>query len=250
MQINPPFGYSEIVPLYKNQKVRLPAPGALPEFCRAANAVPITYSEFAVACRDYPLAFITTDQGKSFTPVAVLGIAGGENLYLRDGGWDASAYVPAYVRRYPFCMTRVTLDSVEQADRLICVEKAFLADGGERMFDDGGAPLPRWEPIGKLLQEYEADLERSREMCAIFADYALLEPFTLQAVLKDGGAMNLGGMHRIEERKLEFLNAAQHKNLIRKGIMGRIYAHLISLENFARLLARKNSLAAEPAKTG
>lgn len=246
MQINPPFGYSEIVPLYKNQKLRLPAPGVLPEFCRRVNAVPATYSEFAVACRDYPLAFITTDQGKSFTPVAVLGVAGGENLYLRDGRWDESVYVPAYVRRYPFCMARVTLDSVEQADRLICVEKAFLADSGERVFDDGGAPLPRWEPIGKLLQEYEADLERNREMCAILADYALLEPFTLQAVLKDGGAMNLGGMHRVAEKKLEFLNAAQHRNLIHKGVMGRIYAHLISLENFARLLARKGS-AARPA---
>ncbi len=39
MQIDPPFGYSEIVPLYKNQKVRLPAAGALPEFCRKVNAV-------------------------------------------------------------------------------------------------------------------------------------------------------------------------------------------------------------------
>jgi hypothetical protein len=244
MQINPPFGYSEIVPLYKNQKVRLPAAGALPEFCRKANAVPITFSEFAVTCRDYPIAFISTDQGRSFIPVAVLGVAGGENLFLADAGWDSSVYVPAYVRRYPFCMARVTLDSVEQADRLICVEKAFLADDGERMFDDAGAPLARWEPIGRLLQEYETDLERSREMCAILADYALLDPFTLQATLKDGGAMNLGGMHRVEEKKLEFLNAAQHKNLIRKGIMGRIYAHLISLENFARLLARKNRAAA------
>jgi len=242
MQINPPFGYSEIVPLYKNQKVRLPTPGALPEFCRRVNAVPISYSEFGVACRDYPLAFITTDQGKTFIPVAVLGVAGGENLFLRDGRWDSSVYLPAYLRRHPFCMARVTLNAVEQADRLICVEKTFLSDDGERMFDDAGAALPRWQPIEKLLQEYEADLERGREMCAILADYALLEPFTLQALPKEGGPMNLGGMHRIDERKLEFLNAAQHKNLIRKGIMGRIYAHLISLENFARLLTRKGAV--------
>jgi SapC protein len=100
VQINPPFGYAEIVPLYKSQKVRLPASGALPEFCRAVNAVPISYSEFGLACRDYPLAFITTDQGKTFTPVAVLGVAGAENLFLRDGRWDDSFYVPAYVRRY------------------------------------------------------------------------------------------------------------------------------------------------------
>ncbi|HKB63030.1 MAG TPA: SapC family protein [Burkholderiales bacterium] len=245
MQINPPFGYSEIVPLRKDQKVRLPARGALPEFCRRVNAVPISYSEFGVACRDYPLAFITTDRGRTFIPVGVLGVTGGENLFLRDGRWDGSVYLPAYLRRYPFCMARVTLDSVEQADRLICVEKTFLSDDGERMFDDKGTAFPRWQPIEKLLQEYETDLERGREMCAILADYALLEPFTLQGSLREGGAMNLGGMHRVDERKLEFLNAAQHKNLIRKGIMGRIYAHLISLENFARLLTRKNLAASE-----
>src|SRR5258707_6139375 len=248
MQINPPFGYSEIVPLRKDQKVRLPARGALPEFCRRVNAVPISYSEFGVACRDYPLAFITTDRGRTFPPVAVLGVTGGENLFLRDGQWDGSVYLPAYVRRYPFCMARVTLDSVEQADRLICVEKAFVSEEGERMFDDSGLAPARWQTIEKLLQEYEADLERSRELCAILADYAFLEPFTLQTSLKEGGATNLGGMYRVDERKLEFLNAAQHKTLIRKGVMGRIYAHLISLENFARLLARKN-LAAGGAKT-
>jgi hypothetical protein len=49
-------------------------------------------------------------------------------------------------------------------------------------------------------------------------------------------------MFRVEEKKLEYLNAAQHKNLIKKGVMGRLYAHLISLENFARLLVRKSRL--------
>jgi len=244
MQISPPFGYVEIVPLRKNQKVRLPAPGVLPEFCRAINAVPISYSEYGIACRDYPLAFVSTDGGKHFAAVAVLGVAGGENLFLSAGKWDENAYLPAYVRRYPFCMARVTLDSVAQADRLICVEKTFLSEEGESMFDASGAPSERWKPIENLLREYEADLERGSELCAILADYALLEPFTLQANLKSGGAANLGGMYRVAEAKLEHLNAAQHKNLIKKGIMGRIYAHLISLENFARLLARKSQHAA------
>ena len=46
-------------------------------------------------------------------------------------------------------------------------------------------------------------------------------------------------MHRVAEKNLEHLNAAQLKNLVRKGILARIYAHLLSLENFARLLDRK-----------
>ena len=244
MQINPPFGYQNIVPYYKNNRIRLPKPGELPDFARKTNAVPISYSEFAAACRDYPLCFVSTDGGKRFSPVAVIGMAGAENLFLKDDRWDQTVYLPAYVRRYPFCMARVTLEGKPQADRLVCVEKENIVEGdqgteGEAMFDAAGNATPRWEAIGKLLEEYERDLERTREMCEILADYALLEPFTLQATLKNSGPLNLGGMHRVAEAKLEHLNAAQHKNLIKKGIMGRLYAHLISLENFARLLARK-----------
>ena len=33
MQITPPFGYTDIVPLHKNGGVNLPAPGTLPDFC-------------------------------------------------------------------------------------------------------------------------------------------------------------------------------------------------------------------------
>jgi len=240
MQINPPFGYRAIVPFSKNSRVRLPAAGTLPPFCHESNALPLSFMEFGVACRDYPLAFTSADNGQSFAAVAILGIAKGENLFLKGGNWDEDAYLPAYVRRYPFCMVRVTMDKVEQPNRMICVEKSCLSEDGERMFDEAGNPLDPWKPIDKLLNEYEADLERSREMCAILADYSLLEPFTLQAMLDDGGAMNLGGMYRVDERRLEFLNAAQHKNLIKKGIMGRIYAHLLSLDNFTRLVKRKS----------
>ena len=61
----------------------------------------------------------------------------------------------------------------------------------------------------------------------------------MQAQTNAGASMNLTGMYRVDEKKMEFLNASQHKNLIKKGVMGRIYAHLISLDNFARLLDRK-----------
>lgn len=240
MQINPPFGYTRIAPLRRDQKVRLLAPGEVPAFARRLNAIPISYTEFAPAAHDYPIVFTSGDEGKSFAPVAVLGLAAGENLFAADGGWAPGVYVPAYARRFPFCMARVTLDKVEQQNRLICVEADYLDNqNGEPMFDASGQPLEKWRTMERLLTEYEADLERSRELCAILADYGLLEPFTMQATLAAGGAMHLTGMHRVGEKKLEALNAAQLRNLVNKGILGRVYAHLLSLENFARLLERR-----------
>ena len=52
MQIAPPFGYREIVPFLKTQKVRLLAPGEVPEFARRGNAIPISHTEFQFAARE------------------------------------------------------------------------------------------------------------------------------------------------------------------------------------------------------
>jgi hypothetical protein len=239
MQINPPFGYTDVVPLLKTHRVRLLQRGEVPAFAQKLNAIPISYTEFAPAARDYPVVFTSGDGGKSFAPVAVLGMAAGENLYVNADGWVPRVYVPAYARRYPFCMAKVTLNNVAQQKRMICVEKASLDDSGEVMFNAQGEPSAKWQDMQRLLSEYEADLERGRELCSILADYALLEPFTMQAKPVKGDAVQLTGMHRVAEKSIEHLNVSQFKNLAKKGVLGRIYAHLLSLENFSRLLQRR-----------
>ncbi|TMH74336.1 MAG: SapC family protein, partial [Betaproteobacteria bacterium] len=80
MQISPPFGYKEVVPFLKTQKVRLLAPGEVPEFAQHGNAMPISLSEFQPVARDYPIVFTAADGSQSFAPVAVLGLTSGENL--------------------------------------------------------------------------------------------------------------------------------------------------------------------------
>ena len=240
MQISPPFGYKQVVPFQKTHKVRLLAPGEAPEFVRDGGALPISYSEFVPAGRHYPIIFI--GDGKSYNAVAVVGMNTKENLFVADGRWAGDVYMPAYARRYPFCMAKLSVNRVEQKNRLICVEQSALDEKGEAMFDAKGEPSGKWKELERLLGEYEADLERVREMCAILADYGLLEPFTMKATLKPekgGGTMQLGGMHRVAEKAIENLNAAQLKNLVRRGVMARIYVHLLSLEHFGRLLDRK-----------
>lgn len=246
MDIKPPFGYKDIVPLNRTQKVRLLRPGEIPAFASNLNAIPISYSEFALVAREYPIVFTAAGGSKVFAPVAVLGMAAGENLFNNGGNWAGNVYVPAYARRFPFCMTRVTLDKIEQQNRLICVEKSHIDEqAGEAMFDAKGQPVEKWKQIERLLTEYEVDLERSREMCGILSDYGLLEPFTMQAKFNQGGdPLHLTGMHRVAEGKIEHLNASQLKNLVKKGILARVYAHLLSMDNFAKLLDRKAAKAA------
>ena len=244
MQITAPFGYGEIVPLEKNHKVLLPGMGAgggnsTPSFCRKLNAMALSFSEIIIASRDYPIVFSTADNGQSFAPLAVLGLGNEQNLFINAGGeWGADTYVPAFVRRYPFCISKVYIDGAPQSDKVVCIDKTYLDDTGIALFDKAGQATAQWVDREKLLSEYEADLDLTAHMCAIFTKLELFAPFTMQ--VNEGGkqALELQGMHRIDEAKFLALKAANHKALVEKGLMGRIYAHLFSLANFARLYER------------
>jgi hypothetical protein len=243
MEIKPPYGYQEIVPLTKQHRVLLPAARKLPLVFRSITALPLSYTEFAAACRDYPIAFVSGDSGKSFVAMAVLGLETQQNLFVAaDGGWDASVYLPAYVRRYPFCMTRITVDGKEQAERVACVEKRAINDRGEALHNAKGEPLPLWEERRKLLFEYEADLVRSDDMTHALVGLDLLETFNVQAIPNVGSPLAMTGLYRVAEHKLGALAPEKLKELTQQGILARVFAHLISLANFGRLLDRRAGL--------
>lgn len=240
MDIKPPYGYQEIVPLSKTHRVLLPESRKLPVLFRHLTALPLSFTEFAAAVHDYPITFISGDGGMSFVAMAILGLEPQQNLFATsDDNWDAQVYIPAYVRRYPFCMTRVTVDGQERAERVACVEKRALKPKGEPLFDDKGNPLPVWETRQKLLFEFEADLARTEQMCRRFVELQLLETFSAQAAPTGEKSITLTGMYRVSEEKLHALPADTLQELARSGMLARAYIHLLSLGNFQRLLDRR-----------
>jgi hypothetical protein len=242
MKITAPYGYGEIIPLQKKHRVLMPA-GGTPAFCRTRNAIAISLAEFTAAGRDYPIVFATLDGGRSFAPVILLGLADGMNSFVdASGEWDRAAYFPAFVRRYPFCISKLYVDGEARSERVVCVASAHVDQAGVALFDDQGQATPRWQAAERLLAEFEADLDRTAEMSAALARMQLLEPFTVQLVgAPDPGAsgVTMAGMYRVSEAKLRDLKPASHKMLVGKGFMSLLYAHLHSLENFNRLAARR-----------
>ncbi len=240
MDINPPYGYQEIVPLAKTHKVLLPAERRLPMLFRNLTALPLSFTEFATAIHDYPIAFVSGNAGNSFVAMAILGLEAQQNLFVADDdAWDAGVYLPAYVRRYPFCMTRVTVDGKEQSERIACVEKRAINAKGEALYDSKGEPLPVWDQLRKLLFEFEADLARTEDMCRKLHELQLLETFTAQVAPQGEPPIALTGMYRVSEEKLQALPAGMLQELARNGMLSRVYAHLLSLDNFQRLLDRR-----------
>lgn len=246
MKITPPAGYEQVAPLQKHHRVTLPASGAAASAFGRLHAIPIGLAEFGPASRDYPLVFIRHPAADDFTAVAALGLQPQQNLFvLGDGLWDRRVYLPTYVRRYPFCMSKVAVDGEDRKERIVCVEASALEEGGEALYDKRGEPLAHWRVLERLIFDYESELARSEELCKLLGEMSLLEPFTMKAEV-DGFTLQLQGMHRVAQDKLESLHADSLRHLFEAGMMDKIYAHLLSLENFRRLLNRRSFFAIKP----
>jgi hypothetical protein len=90
-------------------------------FLLQAHVVPITVNEFGVAAGSYPVIFAGADK----TPLAVMGARAGDNVFVSPNGEvDPEAYLPAFVRRYPFVFA-----ADNAGDRLVlCVDRPRVSD--------------------------------------------------------------------------------------------------------------------------
>src|SRR5260370_33612048 len=171
MSISAPFGYDEIVPLDKAHRVLMPS-GTTPSFCRSINALALSVGEFVAAARDYPIVFATGDAGKSFAPVIVLGLEARTNLFLDESGeWDRNAYFPAYVRRFPFCLSK---------ERIVCIVRSYVDASGMPLYDGRGNATPRWQAAQALLAGLGGGLASARHLCAALAQTEPLASFSVR----------------------------------------------------------------------
>ena len=62
----------------------------------------------------------------------------GQNLFVDDDGrWAEGAYVPAFVRRYPFCISRLSVDGVPK-DLKVGVPKDEAESIKKKITEAGG----------------------------------------------------------------------------------------------------------------
>ena len=235
--IQTPVGYKQLEALNKNTHRFALAQESSFAFCAGLNALPLTVSEFPVACHHYPIVFASPNGKDDFGAAAVTGLKTAQNLFCgTDGKWHAGVYVPAYVRCYPFCLAAIVEEGKTRPNKLVCIAKEAVVPDGLELFTEGGDPTPLWREREKLLQEYENDTIRTAEMCKALESMGLFKDFAIQATTPGKELINLTGMCRVDETDLAKLNAPQFRKLIEQGWMEKIYAHIISLRNFQVLV--------------
>lgn len=202
----------------------------------------LAVAEFMPASREFVIAFVRdqVDGRAQVQPIVILGVSEGENLFVQAASgspWEA-AYVPAYLRRYPF-WTATVEGLAAPAVMFDQWWKGFSTTQGERLYDDAGQPTARLNDVLGFLEQFDGEATRTLLACTRIAELELLREMSANATLPDGRTLTLGGFLVIDEKKLQDLPDAQVIELHRNGILSLIYAHLNSLGNLQALAERK-----------
>ena len=205
-------------------------------FARRANSVVLAASEFAEACKEYAVVFTRASDGRVM-PAVVLGLRGGENLFVGDdGGWDART-IPAYVRRYPFVLAELP----GEPSLAVCIDEACPGLGqeeGEPLFDAEGRETAYLRTALDFLAAYQREIARTQAFCARLAQAGVLVDMNARADLVDGRSFTLNGLLVVDEKKLLALPDATALALFRAGELHLVSLHLASLSNLQRLVDR------------
>lgn len=210
---------------------------------RGLNAVPLSAIECIEAACEFPIAFVPTGQDAQgrvqVSPVALLGLREGENLFVgADGAWLAS-YLPAFLRRYPFAYAA---DPGDPSGALRLVVDAgwagFGGDTGEVVLDTDGQPTPLLQAVRQLLDNFEREMLRTRVLCERLVALNLLRGGEIQGTLPDGQPLKAGGFYMVDEARLATLADEAVIELHRLGLLGLIHAHRVSMGH-VQMLARR-----------
>jgi len=233
-----PLFYKKVVPLNKTEHQDL-CVEAIDSFAFAAktNSLYIAAIEFPKAAGEYPIVF-----GKSSDtvfPVVLLGLQNRQNLFVdKKGRWNA-AYIPAYVRRYPFILAQ---PDGGNGSYTVCIDMSFsgfnTANEGQRLFDPGGKESPLLQQTLKFLQDYQNSVEMTTVFCKALVDLDLLEPMQASIEMKSGDKFAIGGFQCVNRNRLKALETKKISGLLQSDHLELIYAHLLSLNNLNRLIQK------------
>lgn len=214
------------------------------------HAVPLTVEEFIQAQRNFPIVF---SSGDNSVPLALMGLNEGVNTFIdADGKPIGEFYLPAYVRRYPFLLAKLTPEAEELS---LCFDPTTDAIGafkeGEAMFDKDGKPARPVEAALEFCDHFEQAGAKTQ---------AFMEEINKHDILMDGEiAITQNddpekpyiyrGFRMVNEEKLRGLDEATLKGWNENGILPLLHAHLFSLDMMRVIFTRQMNQGKVPEPT-
>ena len=206
-------------------------------FAQELNSMLLTGHEFVSASKHYPIVFIS-GKNDDIVPVAILSLREKGNLFVNGSGkWSEGAYIPGFLRRYPFVLAESDASGQNFAVTADSTYEGFDAEEGVSLFDEEGAPSDELNKIVEFLKQYQLQNLQTQEMIKKLIEYNLLKDFAADVTLPFGEKIGFRGMKMVDEKALLELDDEKALDLFRRGFLGWIYGHLYSLANFRVLAA-------------
>ena len=200
-------------------------------FAKKANSIPVITSEYAVAAKHYPIVFIKDDVR---TSLVITGFRDSENVFVNDKGeWAKDQYIPGYVNRYPF----IFLEDEANDQLVLCmdVDADIVTTTAENPLFKDNKPTEFAENALKTCTDYQSYLNATRDFVAALIDQDLLTENQAELTAPDGKALRLTGFCVIDETKFKALSDATILDWHKKGWLYLVYAHFISMSNWAKV---------------
>ncbi|EQB02205.1 SapC family protein [Sphingobium baderi] len=199
-------------------------------FARKAPMVQIAVDEFERAALDYPIVFF----GEDHQPYVVTGLDAERNLFVAEGDYRPDAYVPAYLRRYPFVFARD-----DDSDALIlCLDHgsnrvAKVGDEGAVALFDGDEPTVLTRQALEFCEHYEAAQARTRTLVRLLLELELFEAKQARYTPPGEATANLLLEYRtIDRARLDALAQDDFLRLRETGALPSIFAQIASQANW------------------
>ncbi|MFA7439979.1 MAG: SapC family protein [Sphingomonadaceae bacterium] len=234
-----PLFYRALAPLHSERHADWRLKEGDASFAAETPYVPIVVGELAQAARTYPIVFAAGDA----QPIAILGLER-RNLFLHDGRWAADAYVPAYVRRYPFgFLATMEAGSDEPTGFALAIDTG--SDRVAREGAEGAALFENGEPSALTRQAlefcnaFQTEARATMAFAKALQDRDLLVERRADATLPDGRKLGLEGFQVVDSAKFSTLPDDVVLEWHNNGYLAWVYFHLASLDRFSTLLDRQ-----------
>jgi len=197
-------------------------------FARDVNSVPVHIGEFPLVVRHYPIVFTKTPP---VAAVAILGIAKGQNLFVDEQGrWKEDAYIPAYVRRYPFILQ----DNPMEQKLALCIDEgadAFEMNGSQPFFENGDISDVTRRALS-FCDEFRNLMEISSTFCEFLEKDGVLEEKSAEITLARGEKRRLQDFRIIDEAKFDKLPDKRILQYRKRKFLHPAYLQMVSINNW------------------
>lgn len=208
-------------------------------FLVGQHAIPVTVDEFALAQRFMPIVF---SSGEDPIPLALMGLNEGVNVFIDDEGalLDNAVYIPAYIRRYPYMLARLTPDAQELS---LCFDPTYdeigKLDDGEALFADG-QPTEFTKNVLQFNEMFEQAGARTQAFMKELKESGLLieGEVSIQPQGSDKPFV-YRGFQMVDEAKLADVRGDQLRKMSQSGMLPLLYAHLFSLALMREIFERQ-----------